>query len=124
MYRQIPHQADEAFEITFEDLSELFEDLIDIIKSGAEFSELDETKEEVYNLKGDLEDVIFDFANEMIYSVESGWIPEDVKVEGDNISVTFRRAEVSKFDYKALTYHMLKVEDIGGKKRVKVVFDV
>ena len=124
MYRQIPHQADEAFEIIFKDLNELFEDLIDIIKSGAEFSEIDGTKEEVYNLKGDLEDIIFDFANEMIYSVESGWIPEDVRVEGDEISVFFRRAKVSKFDYKALTYHMLKVEDIGEKKRVKVVFDV
>ncbi len=124
MYRQVPHQADEAFEITFENLNELFEDLIDIIKSGAEFSELDETKEEVYNLEGDLEDVIFDFANEMIYSVESGWIPKSVKVNGNKITVSFKKVQISKFDYKALTYHMLKVEDIGGKKRVKVVFDV
>ncbi len=124
MYRQIPHQADEAFEITFEDLKELFEDLIDIIRRGAEYSKLDGVKEKVYDLKGELEDLVFDIANDIIYSVESGWIPERVRIEGNKIVVSFGRANVSKLDYKALTYHMLKVEDIGGKKRVKVVFDV
>ncbi len=123
MYRSIPHTADEAFEITFKDLSELFQDLIDIIRNAAEFEPEDGKKEEVYDLSGELEDIVFDVANDLIYRVERGWVPKDSRLEGRKLRIAFEKARVISMDYRALTYHMLKMEDLDGMKRIRVVFD-
>ncbi len=61
----------------------------------------------------------------MIFLVETGWIPKGVEFDGKALKVVFNRLKrLERFDLKALTYHMLGVEEIGSKKRLKVVFDV
>ncbi len=125
MYNQISHTADLAYEIVFEDLEDLFGDIISIMEENAEFEKSNENKIEVYRIDGGLEDFIFDTVNDMISNVEMGWFPTRVDVKGDELIVEFSRLKsLNKFDIKALTYHMLKVKDLNGKKIVKVVFDV
>jgi SHS2 domain-containing protein len=124
MYRSIKHTADEAYEILFEDPEELFKDLVDIIRNTAEYRSLNRKVEKVYRLSKNIEDDVFDITNDLIYMVEKGWIPKEVSVEGNELVVMFEKSKVEKFDFKALTYHMLNIDEVDGKKRIRVVFDV
>ena len=123
MYREVSHTADEAYEIIFSDENELFGDIVDIIKKKVDGKITNENRIELYELGEDLMDSVFDIANDMIYMVDRGWVPYEAKVEKNGLKVLYRRAEVEKFDFKALTYHM-KLEDNENTKILKVVFDV
>ncbi len=125
MIRELEHTADVAYELTFKDLKELFCDIISILKSHASFVLSGEEMEEEYPLGGNVEDDIFDLTNEMIFNIDSGWIPEKVEVENGKVKILYKAASVLSFPIKALTYHMLRVEDAeNSMKRVKVVFDI
>ncbi len=122
MHRDIPHTADEAYEIIFSDESELFNDIVDIIKDKVDGELKEESRVEVYDLGEDLRDDVFDIANDMIYMVDRGWVPDEVRLSGRKLEVTYKRAEIRGFDFKALTYHMT-LEDLENTKILKVVFD-
>ncbi len=122
MYRDIPHTADEAYEIVFSDESELFNDIVDIIKNEVDGEFKEEKREKVYELGEDLTDDIFDITNDMIYMVDRGWVPDKTKLRGKKLKVIYKKANIREFDFKALTYHM-SLEDIGNSKILKVVFD-
>jgi len=125
MIKELEHTADVAYEIYFKDLKELFCDIISILKSHASFVLSEGNMEEEYSLNDSIEDTIFDVTNEMIFNIDSGWIPESVEVENDAIKVLYKAASVLSFPIKALTYHLLKVENLKDDiKRVKVVFDI
>ncbi len=123
MYKAIPHTADEAYEISFRNEVELFEDMIDIIKGEAEYELRKEVREEEYKLSEDLLSDVFDVTNDMIYMVDKGWIPIAVNVEEKEAFVIYQKADVKRFDFKALTYHM-ELSDVGNLRILKVVFDV
>ncbi len=123
MYKEVPHTADVAYEITFFNNSELFNDLVDIIRSESVGNFLNETREETYNLSGDLMDDVFDIANEMIYMVDRGWVPEKAFVSGGKVKIVYRKTNIKSFKFKAMTYHM-SLREKENKKILKVVFDV
>ena len=124
MYREIAHVADLAFEITFRDEEELFNDIADILRSKVEGIFLTEEKVEEYDVKNELEDSIFDIGNEMIYNIDSGWAPISVKFDDGKLQVRYKKVDLASFPVKALTYHMLKVEKEGKNRKVRVVLDV
>ncbi len=122
MYRDIPHTADEAYEIVFSDESELFNDIVDIIKNEVDGEFKEEKREKVYELGEDLTDDIFDITNDMIYMVDRGWVPDKTKLRGKKLKVIYKKANIRELDYKPLKKHMSR-EDIGNSKILKVVFD-
>ncbi|MCD6450722.1 MAG: archease [Thermotogaceae bacterium] len=125
MIKELEHTADIAYEIRFKDLKELFCDIILLLRNHTSFVLSEEKVEEEYLLSENIEDIIFDVTNEMIYKIDSGWIPEKVEIYDNRAKVLYRAASVLSFPIKALTYHMLKVENLEyGMKKVKVVFDI
>ncbi len=125
MYRSIPHTADLAYEIRYSDIEELFQDLVNIIRENAEFEEGEKTKEISYTFHGDITDLVFDVVNDLIYSVERGWIPKRVRFDGEELRIVFNKLkDLHSFPIKALTYHMLKVDRVNSQNRIKVVFDI
>ena len=124
MYREISHTADVAYEIEFEDVEGLFSDIAQILRENTEYVLKGEKRRESYEVSEELEDSIFDIGNEMIYMIDSGWVPLGVKFIDGELEVEYVSANVTRFPFKALTYHMLNVENLGDKKKVKVVFDV
>ena len=125
MYREISHTADEAYEIIFSDENELFQDLVDIINKKVIGSVKRGIRREIYKLSGNITDDVFDVANDIIYMVDKGWIPMKARVndEDESVVITYYRAKVEAFDFKALTY-LMSLEEIEDKKIMKVVFDV
>ena len=123
MYREASHTADEAYEIVFSDTGELFSDLVDIIKDKVVGSPGNATRMEEYELSGDLMDDVFDVANDMIYMVDRGWVPEKSIMDVKRVKIVYREFDVEKFDFKAMTYHM-NLKEHDDKKILKVVFDI
>ena len=123
MYREISHTADEAYEITFSDEDELFTDLIDIINKKVIGKSKERVRKLNYELSGNITDDVFDVANDMIYMVDTGWVPEKAIVKDGKVSIIYRESDIETFDFKALTYFMDLTES-GNKKIIKVVFDV
>ncbi len=125
MWVEVSHTADIAFDIYFSSIDELFRDIISLLRERIDCKFKDETKEEIYGLSGEIEDDIFDITNDMIYNVDSGWVPVGMHVDGDSLKVLYKKAELKEFDVKALTYHQLKVKNLkDGRKLVRVVFDI
>ena len=125
MIKELEHTADIAYEISFKDLKELFYDIMIVLRNHASFVSVEGYMREEYSLSGNIEDDIFDITNEMIFKIDSGWIPREIEVKSNKVKVSYRAASVLSFPIKALTYHMLKVEDAeDDMKKVKVVFDI
>ncbi|WP_176759469.1 archease [Fervidobacterium changbaicum] len=146
LFREISHTADLAYEIVAKDLTELLNDIVQIIMENSDFSEgyngnaskslshlfkecskkdnkdLQNVIKKCYNIsdanKEGFIDDLFDAVNDIISTVDRGYLP--VKVENQCVYFTKRRVALR---IKALTYHGLQVE-FGEKITLRVVFDV
>ncbi len=125
MYRELDHTADVQFEIVCESINCVFLDLIEIFKTHYEPIFLSYCVEIEYSINKSLEDLVFDTVNDWIYLIDAkGLFPTDCVVDGQTLRVRFCAfRSLRGTEFKALTYHGLRISVDENVLKLKVVFD-
>ena len=123
--RELNHTADIAYRVCVENVDELFEAVVKILKGCLKVQLGKVMENRRFKCSGVIEDDLFDFTNEILYLVHQKVFPGNVEVENDDIVATLHSLENQPaLEIKALTYHDLKVEMVNGMFCTTLVFDI
>lgn len=123
---EVEHTADLRLRLCVDDESEIYEGVVEAIRfaTGVEVAgEVESTA--VLNLKGDIEDQIFDLANELIYHLSKGLFPVGLSKEGELLKISLGHiVKAPHPEVKALTYHDLMLKKADDGFCTYLVFDI
>ncbi|HCZ06773.1 MAG: Archease protein family [Thermotogota bacterium] len=123
---EVEHTADLRLRLCVDDESEIYKGVVEAIRFATEVevaAEVESTA--VLNLKGDIEDQIFDMANELIYHLSKGLFPVELSKEGELLKISLGRVvKDPHLEVKALTYHDLMLRKTDDGFCTYLVFDI
>ncbi|MGO9061449.1 MAG: archease [Candidatus Binataceae bacterium] len=134
IFREIEHTADLGIEVEADTRPELFRRAaLAIVQLMADTAKVRDLEHRELSLTADNDaDLMHDMLGALLQVfITDGFIWSDVRIEADDglkVSLLGERFDPSRHEFyreiKAVTYHELSVQNVGGRWQARIIFDV
>ncbi len=131
MFCEVPHTADISFVVISNNLNNLFRDATLALLSNIKFNikeNLLSSKKIIELSSIDLESLLVDWLNEVIFLLENGNLIINIEPKINNLSlkvkINYIQIDDITFEIKSCTYHNLKINKYHNLYLCQITFDM